>query len=68
VEVVDLDHVFPGPQRYARIIGRKGEKASSSDSTMVVNNMFKNPKKTLGRKPLYRKNKYDRFGGKTELP
>jgi hypothetical protein len=36
VEIVDLDLLFQIPQKYARIIGGKGEEASSKDSTIEV--------------------------------
>jgi hypothetical protein len=51
-EVVDLDLLFQIPKKYARIIGGKGEEASSRGSTMVVKNMLKNTLKPLGKKPL----------------
>jgi hypothetical protein len=34
--VVDLDLLFQIPQKYARVIGGKGEKASSRGATMEV--------------------------------
>ena len=52
VQVVDLDLLFQSPQKDARIIGGKGEEASSRGSTMVVKNMLKNLGKLLGKKPL----------------
>ena len=52
VEVVDLDLLFQIPQEYARIIGGKGEEASSRGSTMVVKKVLKNLGKPLGKKPL----------------
>jgi hypothetical protein len=51
-DVVDLDLLFQIPQEYARIIGGKGEEASSRGSIMVVKKMLKNPRKLLGKKPL----------------
>ena len=53
MEVVDLDLLFQIPQEYARIIGGKGEEASSRGPTMVVKNVLKNPRKLLGRSPFY---------------
>ena len=50
--VVDLDLLFQSPQRDARIIGGMREEASSRGSTMVGENMLKNSKKPLGKKPL----------------
>jgi hypothetical protein len=41
VGIVDLD-LFQIPQKYARIIGGKGEEASSRGATMEVENMLKN--------------------------
>jgi hypothetical protein len=34
VGIVDLDLLFQIPQKYARIIGGKGEEASSREATM----------------------------------
>jgi hypothetical protein len=42
VGIVDLDLLFQIPQKYARIIGRKGEEASSREATMEMENMLKN--------------------------
>jgi hypothetical protein len=42
VGIVDLDLLFQIPQKYARIIGGKGEEASSREATMEVKNMLKN--------------------------
>jgi hypothetical protein len=44
VEVVDLDLLFPSPQKDTRIIGGTGEEASSRTSTMVEENKLKNPR------------------------
>jgi hypothetical protein len=52
VGIVDLDLLFQIPQKDARIVGGKGEEASSRGSTMVGQNMLKNPRKPLGKKPL----------------
>jgi hypothetical protein len=56
VEIVDLDLLFQIPKKYARIIGGKGEEASSIVSTMEVREMLRNTletlKKLLGKKPL----------------
>jgi hypothetical protein len=43
--VVDLDLLFQIPQKYVRIIGGKGEEASSREATMEVENMLKNTQK-----------------------
>jgi hypothetical protein len=40
VEIVDLDLLFQIPQEYARIVGGKGEIASSRGSTMEVREML----------------------------
>jgi hypothetical protein len=47
VEIVDLDLLFQIPQKYARIVGEKGEEASSRYSTMEVREMLKNILETL---------------------
>ena len=52
MDVVDLDLLFQSPQKDARIIGGMGEEASSSGSTIVGENVLKNPKKLLGKKLL----------------
>ena len=52
--IVDLDLLFQIPQKDARIIGGKGEEASSRGPTMVVKNMLKNLIQPLGKKPFYR--------------
>jgi hypothetical protein len=44
VEIVDLDLLFQIPQKYARIIGGKGDDASS---TMEEREMLKNGLRTL---------------------
>jgi hypothetical protein len=66
VEIVDIDFLFQIPQKYARIIGGKGEEASSRGSTMVVREMLKNTLRTLEnrwrRSPFYSKSKYGRWG------
>ena len=49
---VDLDLLFQIPQKDERIIGGKGEEASSRGPTMVVKNMLKNSTNPLGKKPL----------------
>jgi hypothetical protein len=43
---------FKIPQKDARIIGGKGERASSRESTMEVYFLLKNPRKHWGRRPL----------------
>jgi hypothetical protein len=48
--IVDLDLLFQISQKDAKIIGGKGEEASSSGSTIKVNFVLKNPKKLLGKK------------------
>ena len=53
---IDLDLLFQIPQEDARIIGGKGEKASSRGSTMEVKFVPKNPRKLLGKKPLLLEN------------
>jgi hypothetical protein len=59
--VIDLDLLFQIPQKYARIIGGKGEEASSRETTMEVREMLKNTLETLenhwGRSPFYSKSK-----------
>jgi hypothetical protein len=40
--VVDLYLLFQIPQKYARIIGGKGEEAISREATIEVENMLKN--------------------------
>jgi hypothetical protein len=59
--VVDLDLLFQIPQEYERIIGGKGEEASSRDSTIEVRENLKNTLETLknhwGRSPFYSKSK-----------
>ena len=65
VEIVDLDLLFKSPQKDARIIGGKGEEASSRESTMEVNFMLKNLKNCWGRSPFYRQNEIWPLGGKT---
>jgi hypothetical protein len=59
--VVDLDHLFQIPQKYARILRGKREGASSRDSTMEVREKLKNTLETLvnhwGRSPFYSKSK-----------
>jgi hypothetical protein len=59
--VVDLDLLFQIPQKYARIIGGKGEEASSRGSTMEVREKLKNtlrtPKNHWGRSRFYSKYK-----------
>ena len=52
--IVDLDLLFQIPQKDARIIGGKGEEASSRGPTMVVKNVLKNLIQPLGKKPFYR--------------
>jgi hypothetical protein len=42
LEIVDLDHLFQNPHKDARIIGGKGEGASSRVLTMEVREMLKN--------------------------
>ena len=51
--IVDLDLLFQSPQKDARIIGGKGEEASSRGSTMEVNFVVKNTLKRWGRTPFY---------------
>jgi hypothetical protein len=62
VEIVDLDLLFQIPQKYARIIGGKGEEASSRGSTMEEREMLKNGLGTLekhwGKSPFYSNSKY----------
>jgi hypothetical protein len=57
VEIVDLDLLFQIPQKYARIIERKGNEASSRGSTMKEREMLKSsleePKNDWGRKLLF---------------
>jgi hypothetical protein len=57
--VVDLDLLFQIPQKYVRIIGGKGEEASSREATMKVREKLKNTLRTLenhwGRRPFYSK-------------
>jgi hypothetical protein len=60
--IVDLDLLFQISQKDAKIIGGKGEEASSSGSTIKVNFVLKNPKKRLGRSIFYRKTKYECLG------
>jgi hypothetical protein len=59
VEIVDLDLLFQIPQKYARIIGGKGEQASSRGSIMEVRENLKNTLATLEnhwvRSPFYSK-------------
>jgi pyridoxine/pyridoxamine 5'-phosphate oxidase len=43
----NLDLLFQIPQKYARIIGGKGEEASSRGSTMEEREMLKNTLRTL---------------------
>jgi hypothetical protein len=61
VGIVDLDLLFQIPQKYARIIGGKGEEASSRDLTMEVRENLKNTLRThfnrWGRSPFYSKSK-----------
>jgi hypothetical protein len=55
VGIVDLDLLFQIPQKDARIIGGKGEEASSREATMKEREMLKRPKncrKTVGEEPL----------------
>jgi hypothetical protein len=52
VGIVDLDLLFQSPQKDARIIGGKGEEASSRGSTMEVNFVVKNTLKRWGKNPL----------------
>jgi hypothetical protein len=52
VEIVHLDLLYQIPKKYARIIGGKGEEASSRGSTMEEREMLKNTKKPIGKKPL----------------
>jgi hypothetical protein len=52
VEIVDQDLLFQIPQKYARIVGGKGERASSRGSTIEVYFMLKNRRKHWGRRPL----------------
>jgi hypothetical protein len=72
VEIVDLDLLFQILQKYARIVGGKGEKASLRGSTMEEREMLKNTLRTLkncwGRIPFYSKSKFGHWGkisGKT---
>jgi hypothetical protein len=62
----NLDLLFQIPQKYARIIGGKGEEASSRGSTMEEREMLKNTLRTLenrwGRIPFYSKSKYGCWG------
>ena len=67
-EVVDLDLLFQIPQEYARIIGGKGEEASSRGSTKVVKNVLKNPKNNGEEAPFIAPKKYDRLGAESSHP
>jgi hypothetical protein len=59
--VIDLDLLFQIPQKYAKIIGGKGEEAISSEATMEEREKLKNTPRTLpncwGRSPFYSKSK-----------
>jgi hypothetical protein len=61
VEIVDLVILFQIPQKYARIIGGKGEEVSLRVSTIEMREMLKNtlrtPKKDWGRSPFYSNSK-----------
>jgi hypothetical protein len=61
VRIVDIDLLFQIPQKYARIIGGKGEEASAREATMEVREMLKNTLETLenhwGRSPFYSKSR-----------
>jgi hypothetical protein len=54
-----INLLFQIPQKYARIIGGKGEEASSRGSTMEEREMLKNSLRTLKnhweRSPIYNK-------------
>ena len=50
VGIVDLDLLFQIPQKDARIIGGKGEGASSRETTMEERESLRNPRTT--RKPV----------------
>jgi hypothetical protein len=52
VEIVDQDLLSQIPKKDARIIGGKREEESSRGSTIEVYFVLKNPKKSLGKKPL----------------
>jgi hypothetical protein len=41
-EIVDQDHLYQIPKKYAKIVGGKREGASSRESTMEVREMLKN--------------------------
>jgi hypothetical protein len=47
MEIVDQNLLFQIPQKYARIIGGKGEEASSRGSIMKEREMLKNTLETL---------------------
>ena len=51
--IVDLDLLFQSTQKDARIIGGKGEEASSRSSTMVGENMLKNHVEPVRKKGIY---------------
>jgi hypothetical protein len=56
VEIVYLDLLFQIPKKYARIIGGKGEEASSRGSTMEEREMLKNTQEhiqTIGEETHY---------------
>jgi hypothetical protein len=66
--VIDLDLRFQIPQKYARIIGEKGEKASSRGATMEVENMLKNTQEhtqTVGEEEPFVANRNRAVGGKS---
>jgi hypothetical protein len=68
VGIVDLDLLFQIPQKYARIIGGKGEEASSREATMVVENMLKNTQElyqTVGEEAPFIENQNRAVGGKS---
>jgi hypothetical protein len=64
VEIVDLDLLFQIPQKYARIIIGKGEKARSKglEEMEMLKNTLETLEKCWGRRPFYRKSKYGRWG------
>jgi hypothetical protein len=65
--VVDLDLLFKIPQKYTRIIGGKGEEASSRGSTMEVRERLKNTlehTQTVGEEAPFIANRNRAVGGK----
>jgi hypothetical protein len=67
---LDLDLLFEIPKKYARIIGGKGEEASSRGSTMEEREMLKNglgTLKTVGEEAPFIANQNMAVGAKTQV-